>query len=67
VFDHRRRVVAAISITGYAHRLDLERLAPAVRTAGLSLSRELAREMANGRLSWPPRHPGPEREDGAAP
>jgi DNA-binding IclR family transcriptional regulator len=53
VLDHRRRVIAAISITGYAHRLDVERLAPAVRTAGLSLSRELSRETANGTLSWP--------------
>jgi DNA-binding IclR family transcriptional regulator len=52
VFDHRRRVIAALSITGYAHRLDVERLAPAVRTAGLSLSRELSRDTANGTLSW---------------
>jgi DNA-binding IclR family transcriptional regulator len=42
VRDHRRRVVAAVSIAGSAHRLDLERLAPAVRTAALALSRELA-------------------------
>ena len=33
VFDHERRVIAAISITGWARHLDLERLAPAVRTA----------------------------------
>lgn len=50
VFDHRRRVIAAVSITGSAHRLDLEKLAPAVRTAALSLSRELARDTANGSL-----------------
>lgn len=43
VHDHRRQVVAALSIAGSSHRLDLERLAPAVRTAALSLSRELAR------------------------
>ena len=55
VFDHRRRVIAAISITGYAHRLDVERLAPAVRTAGFSLSRELSKETAKGTLSWPTR------------
>ena len=50
VFDHRRRVIAAVSITGSAYRLDLEKLAPAVRTAALSLSRELARDSANGSL-----------------
>jgi DNA-binding IclR family transcriptional regulator len=33
--------VAAISITGWAHRLDTARLAPAVRTAALGLSRVL--------------------------
>lgn len=49
VHDHRRRVIAAISIAGSAHRLDLERLAPAVRTAALSLSREMAREPARPR------------------
>jgi len=42
VHDHRRRVIAAVSIAGRAHRLDLERLAPAVKTAALSLSREMA-------------------------
>jgi DNA-binding IclR family transcriptional regulator len=53
VFDHCRRVIAAISITGWAQRLDLERLAPAVRTAALALSRELARDSANGTLRLP--------------
>ncbi|HEY7594291.1 MAG TPA: IclR family transcriptional regulator [Actinophytocola sp.] len=47
VRDRRSNVIAAISIAGSAHRLDLERLAPAVRTAALSLSRVLAREPAN--------------------
>ncbi len=42
VHDHQRRVIAAVSIAGRAHRLDLERLAPAVTTAALSLSREMA-------------------------
>ncbi|WP_132122613.1 IclR family transcriptional regulator [Actinocrispum wychmicini] len=42
VFDARRRVVAALSITGNASTLDLDRLAPAVRTAALALSRELS-------------------------
>ncbi|MEU8125270.1 IclR family transcriptional regulator C-terminal domain-containing protein [Spirillospora sp. NPDC049024] len=46
VLDHRRQVIAVISITGNACRLDLDRLAPAVRTAALALSRELARENA---------------------
>jgi DNA-binding IclR family transcriptional regulator len=59
VFDHRRRVIASISITGHAHRLDVERLAPAVRTAGFSLSRELSRETAKGTLSWPTRDASP--------
>jgi DNA-binding IclR family transcriptional regulator len=44
VFDHRRRPIAAISITGNANRLDLSGLAPAVRTAAMALSRELARD-----------------------
>jgi DNA-binding IclR family transcriptional regulator len=42
VYDHRDRPVAAISVTGHAHRLDLDRLAPAVVTAATSLSRELS-------------------------
>ncbi|MEV7037013.1 IclR family transcriptional regulator [Amycolatopsis sp. NPDC051061] len=42
VFDARRQVLAALSITGNATKLDLDRLAPAVRTAALALSRELA-------------------------
>jgi DNA-binding IclR family transcriptional regulator len=55
VLDHQRRVIAAISITGDACRLHMDRLAPAVRTAGLALSRDLSRETAAGRLAWPPR------------
>ncbi|WP_346051398.1 IclR family transcriptional regulator [Amycolatopsis dongchuanensis] len=42
VYDARRRLLAAISITGGVERLDLDRLAPAVRTAAFALSRELA-------------------------
>jgi IclR family transcriptional regulator, acetate operon repressor len=41
VLDGGGRAVAAISITGWAHRLDTARLAPAVRTAALGLSRVL--------------------------
>jgi DNA-binding IclR family transcriptional regulator len=55
VLNHQRRVVAAISITGYARGLDLERLAPAVRTASLGLSRDLSRNPATTRLSRPPK------------
>ena len=42
VYDRRRHTIAALSITGNAAKLDLDRLAPAVRTAALALSRELA-------------------------
>jgi len=41
VLDGGRYAVAAISITGWANRLDTARLAPAVRTAALGLSRAL--------------------------
>jgi IclR family transcriptional regulator, acetate operon repressor len=41
VLDARGRAVAAISITGWANRMDTARLAPAVRTAALGLSRVL--------------------------
>lgn len=53
VFDHRRRTIAAISITGNANRLDVDRLAPAVRTAALALSRELAREPGRHTVTRP--------------
>ncbi len=60
VFDHHQRVIAAISITGYAHRLDHERLAPAVVTAARSLSRELSREAVNeASLRFTPLPPAP--------
>jgi len=41
VLDTAGRALAAISITGWANRLDTTRFAPAVRTAALSLSRAL--------------------------
>ena len=41
VLDSTGLAVAAISITGWANRLDTARLAPAVRTAALGLSRVL--------------------------
>ncbi|HWC78492.1 MAG TPA: IclR family transcriptional regulator [Pseudonocardiaceae bacterium] len=55
VYDHRRKPIAAISITGNVQRLDLERLAPAVRTAALALSRELARDYTRNRVVLPGR------------
>ncbi len=42
VFGAEGTVVAALSVTGRAERLDVERMAPAVRTAALTLSRSLA-------------------------
>ena len=42
VFDRTGAAVAGISVTGRAGRVDLHRLAPAVRTATLSLTRRLA-------------------------
>jgi IclR family acetate operon transcriptional repressor len=42
VFGADGRVQAALSVTGSAERLDLERMAPAVRTSALALSRVLA-------------------------
>ncbi|MBW0089722.1 IclR family transcriptional regulator [Pseudonocardia sp. KRD-184] len=41
VLDGDGLAVAALSITGWAHRLDTGRVAPAVRTAALGLSRAL--------------------------
>jgi DNA-binding IclR family transcriptional regulator len=41
VLDAAGRPMAAISITGWANRLDTARFAPAVRTAALGLSRTL--------------------------
>lgn len=41
VFGRDGAVVAAISLTGWSSRLDLERVAPAVRTAAIVLSRQL--------------------------
>lgn len=45
-------VVAAVSITGRANRIDTSRLAPAVRTAALGISRSL--DAAAGRAIAPP-------------
>jgi DNA-binding IclR family transcriptional regulator len=42
VFDAAGSAIAAISVTGKAGRVDPHRLAPAVRTATLSLGRQLA-------------------------
>lgn len=43
VFDAATRVVAAISVTGRTSNLVPERVAPAVRTTALGISRELSR------------------------
>jgi DNA-binding IclR family transcriptional regulator len=48
VFDRHKRLLAAISITGNGSRLDLDRLAPAVRTAAFAVSRELSRGRVSG-------------------
>jgi DNA-binding IclR family transcriptional regulator len=47
VLDASGRAVAAISITGWANRMDTARLAPAVRTATLGLSRVLRSGMSS--------------------
>jgi DNA-binding IclR family transcriptional regulator len=41
VFGAGGAVLAALSLTGWSSRLDLDRVAPAVRTAALALSRQL--------------------------
>ncbi len=41
VFGPGGAVLAALSVTGWSSRLDLDRVAPAVRTAALALSRQL--------------------------
>lgn len=42
VFGRSEEILAAISVAAPVHRIDPERLAPAVRTAALSLSRTIA-------------------------
>ncbi len=49
VFGAGGAVLAALSLTGWSSRLDLDRVAPAVRTAALALSRQLG----SGRLRSP--------------
>jgi hypothetical protein len=58
----RRPRWARCTVTGYAHRLDLERLVLAVRTAGLALSGQLSHETANGTLTGPPQYPLPDQQ-----
>jgi DNA-binding IclR family transcriptional regulator len=53
VFATDGAVAAAISVTGRAERLDIERMAPAVRTAALALTRHL------GGPTSPPGPPAP--------
>jgi DNA-binding IclR family transcriptional regulator len=44
VFDDRKRVVAAISVTGSSHRIGVDRIAPAICMAARAMSRELRGE-----------------------
>jgi IclR family acetate operon transcriptional repressor len=53
VMDSSGVAIAAISITGWSNRLDTRRVAPAVRTAALALSRALGGAPV---LSTPPEH-----------
>jgi DNA-binding IclR family transcriptional regulator len=46
-----RQAVAAVSITGWAHRLDVGRMAPAVHTAALGIARALQPASARPRAS----------------
>lgn len=48
VFGADGVVLAALSLTGRSSRLDLDRVAPAVRTAALALSRQLGARAAGG-------------------
>jgi len=53
VFGADGAVLAALSLTGWSSRLDLDRVAPAVRTAALALSRQLGG--GRGQARWPGR------------
>lgn len=48
VFGTDGAVLAALSLTGWSSRLDLDRVAPAVRTAALALSRQLGARAVGG-------------------
>ncbi|GAA4552663.1 IclR family transcriptional regulator [Pseudonocardia xishanensis] len=48
VIDINGEAVAAVSITGRANTIDTARLAPAVRTAALGISRSLGAETSRG-------------------
>lgn len=50
VFGPTRKVVATLSVTGRASRIDAEQLAPAIITACRALSRELADSPVNFRM-----------------
>lgn len=62
IFDGGGAVVAAVSVTGRAGRIDPHRLAPALRTATLGITRRLAGQGLRGdghpgHLRWPPTTP----------
>jgi IclR family acetate operon transcriptional repressor len=46
LFGPDQRVIGAVSIAGWSHRLDTERVSAAVRTASVSISRELGAHAA---------------------
>jgi DNA-binding IclR family transcriptional regulator len=48
------KVVAALSLVGRSTRVDVSRLAPAVRTAALGISREVLRSANELAVTWPP-------------
>lgn len=50
IFDGEGAAVAAISVTGRAGRIDTHRIAPAVRTATLAISRRLAGQGLMGQV-----------------
>jgi IclR family acetate operon transcriptional repressor len=49
LLDSRGVAVAAVSISGWANRMRTERVAPAVRTVGLALTRTLSGSTAGSR------------------
>jgi IclR family acetate operon transcriptional repressor len=48
VLDDQQRAVAAISVSGWSSRMKLSVVGPAIRTAALGLSRELAKNRPSG-------------------
>ncbi|GAA3224323.1 IclR family transcriptional regulator [Pseudonocardia petroleophila] len=55
VLDRHRRAVAAVSVTGWAHLIDVARLGPAVHAAALGIARSLHQHDAAGNTGAPDR------------